>query len=245
MLMHGNKTSCFCSCSIFIFPNNIFHKVYISKNLFLKHFELSLFVIINGYKNHAFVAQKSFGNSKAFVHKTQPFRVAVRVFFIHKGVVILKIFVTSVIRRVNVNDINFVFVRKCESRKGMEVVAFNEGVVKPPSPQRGSCLFAFNSPQTLRKSDSRGGFKLFDVKGFIWGVGGYFLGFTIKKRRLESFLFLFVESSSLFGDGGAVIRFSTTSCSTGRCWRRVSSMSSGLSSQTSPYFFLVLMRSMR
>ena len=84
-----------------------------------------MFVIINTDKNHAFVGEQPFGNLEAFVHKAEPFAVAVAVFPVYKAVVVLEIFVASVVGRVYVNYINAAFVGKSQGGKGVQVVAFN------------------------------------------------------------------------------------------------------------------------
>ncbi len=52
-----------------------------------------------------------------------------RILFIHIIIVILKIFFTSIIWRVNINHINLTLVRIGKSGKGFEVVALDKDMV--------------------------------------------------------------------------------------------------------------------
>ncbi len=55
--------------------------------------------------------------------------MAVAVFAVYKSVVVLKVFVTRVVGRVYVDDVNRARVGVVQYGEGVEVIAFNKGMV--------------------------------------------------------------------------------------------------------------------
>jgi hypothetical protein len=95
---------------------------------------LCLFIVIYANENHPFIAQQPFRKAEAFVHKREPFAVAVAVFAVNEAVVVFKILVSGIVWRVDIDHVDPPFVGKGEGGKGVEVVAFDEDMVRSPTP---------------------------------------------------------------------------------------------------------------
>lgn len=95
------------------------------KHTIAQQFEVCLLVIVYGYENDAAVGEKLFSDTEALLHKGKPLGMTVRVFLVHKRVVVDKVLVSGIVRRVDVDYIDFAGVGVGESRQRDKIVALN------------------------------------------------------------------------------------------------------------------------
>lgn len=88
-----------------------------------------MFIIINRNEDNASVRQQFLGNAKAARHEGEPLGVAVTVLGVDEGVVVDEVFVAGVVRRIDVDYVDFAGVGVGEGGEGFEIIALNYDVI--------------------------------------------------------------------------------------------------------------------
>ncbi len=110
--------------------NELKNKIFFPKNLVAKHAQVRLFIVVNADKNKSVIFQQIFRQTKAVIHEREPLTVAKTIFQVYIFVVIDKIMTAGVIRRINIDEVNVLFVSVVENGKCKVVVALNHQVVR-------------------------------------------------------------------------------------------------------------------
>ncbi len=84
-----------------------------------------MLVVVDGDENDAAVGEELFGDAEASVHKGKPLGMAVRVLLVYKRVVVDKVLISGIVRRVDVDYIDFAGVGVGEGRQRDKIVALN------------------------------------------------------------------------------------------------------------------------
>src|SRR3989338_476831 len=111
-------------------PNNSCNKIFISKYFITKHLQWSLFMVINIYENYTVWFQKIFCQLQTLFHKGEPLTVPKWILYIYKLIVVNKIFISSIVGWVNVNQINCFMVSKIQNRERVIIVALNQQIYR-------------------------------------------------------------------------------------------------------------------
>ena len=67
-------------------------------------------IFINRDENNTSIRKKSFCDVEAARHKAEPFGMAVAVLAVNEGIVVDEVFVAGVVRRIDINYVDFAFV---------------------------------------------------------------------------------------------------------------------------------------
>lgn len=115
-------------------PRDVTLKSIFSEHAIAEQLQVCLLVVVDGDENDAAVGEELLGDAEASVHKGKPLGMAVRVFpfyiryltiIVTEIIVIRKILVSGIVRRVDVDYIDFAGVGVGEGRQRDKIVALN------------------------------------------------------------------------------------------------------------------------
>src|SRR3989338_10062334 len=90
---------------------------------------MCLFVVINRTNQHAIIFQEIFCQIETMAYKREPLAVSVFVVLIYIVIVVFPVFCAGVVRRINVDKINILFVRIVKNRKREVVITLDHQIM--------------------------------------------------------------------------------------------------------------------